>query len=117
MLIRNTDPHQKCGSSQPPAVGPTTMPSPDTPAQTPMALPRSPAGKTLVRIDRVAGMMMQPPIPARARAAISMVADPENADANEPRQNTTRPTFNAPFRPNLSPMLPVVSRRLAYTIV
>src|SRR5947199_10655498 len=32
-LTRNTEPHQKWVSSQPPTTGPIPMPSPDTPAQ------------------------------------------------------------------------------------
>ena len=36
-LIRNTDPHQKWASSRPPTIGPSAMPTPLVPAQTPMA--------------------------------------------------------------------------------
>src|ERR1700730_15072216 len=116
-FTKKTEPHQKCWRRYPPMVGPTTMPRPETPAQIPIACPRSSDGNSLVRIDRVAAMMMQPPTPARPRAAISSAAEPENADATDPKPNTTSPTVNARFRPNLSPRLPDVSRRLAYTIV
>ena len=72
-LTRKTDPHQKCGSRMPPVIGPRPTPRADTPAHTPMALPRSTGSvKTLVMIDRVAGMMQAPPTPIRARVAISM---------------------------------------------
>ena len=51
------------------------MPRPETPAQMPMARPRSSAGKTLVRIDRVAGMINAPPMPMIARVTISSLGD------------------------------------------
>ena len=60
------------------------MPRPETPAQMPIARPRSSAGNTLVRIDRVAGMMNAPPMPARARKAMSWPAVPAKADATDP---------------------------------
>ena len=66
-LTRKTDPHQKCSSSHPPAVGPTAMPSPETPAQMPIARPSSSGGNTLVKIDRVDGMMRAAPRPMRPR--------------------------------------------------
>src|ERR1700682_6091803 len=60
-LTRNTDPHQKWLSRNPPVTGPRPMPRADTPAQMPMALPRSPGlVKTLVMMDSVAGMMNAP---------------------------------------------------------
>ena len=56
-------------------IGPRPMPSADTPAQTPIALPRSAGSvKTFVMIDSVDGMMNAPPMPMSERAAISMLA-------------------------------------------
>ena len=40
-FTRKTEPHQKWASSMPPLIGPMPMPSADTPAQMPMAVPRS----------------------------------------------------------------------------
>ncbi len=60
-LTKKTEPHQKCSSSQPPAIGPRMIPMPDTPAQMPMARPRSLGGKMFVMIDSVAGMINAPP--------------------------------------------------------
>ena len=52
------DPHQKCSSRNPPVIGPSPMPSAETPAHTPIALPRSAGSvKTLVMIESVDGMM------------------------------------------------------------
>ena len=55
-LTRNTEPHQKCSTRSPPASGPMATPSPETPAQMPMARPRSRLSwNVLVRIDSVLG--------------------------------------------------------------
>src|ERR1700736_1583678 len=80
-LTRNTEPHQKWLSKNPPVTGPIPMPSADTPAQMPMALPRSTGlVKTLVMMDNVAGMMSAPPIPMKARVAMRVLAEPLKAD-------------------------------------
>ena len=55
-LTKKTDPHEKCSSRKPLTTGPTAAPPPEIPAHTAMALPRSCGGKTLVRIESVAGM-------------------------------------------------------------
>src|SRR3954447_15947447 len=95
-LTRNTEPHQKWVSRKPPVTGPRPMPMADTPAQMPMALPRS-AGlvKTLVRIDSVDGMMNAAPMPMSARVPMSIVADVANADATDPMPNTESPNASA----------------------
>ena len=69
-------------------IGPMPMPSADTPAQMPMALPRSAGSvKTLVMIDSVDGMMNAPPMPISAaggdqhRRPTSANADSDRADA------------------------------------
>ena len=72
--------------------GPSATPTPAVAAQTPMALPRSRAGNTLVMIDSVAGMMNAPPMPMNARLAISGTGEPAIAEASEPSPNTTKPT-------------------------
>ena len=61
------------------------------PAQTPIALPRSLGGKTLVMIDSVAGMMNAPPMPMNARVAMSWSALLANADASEPSAEDHEP--------------------------
>ena len=84
-LTMKIEPHQKCSSRKPPVIGPRPMPSADTPAHTPIALPRS-AGfvKTLVMIESVAGMMNAPPTPISARVAINALADGASAESSEP---------------------------------
>ena len=95
------------------------MPSPsaDTPAHTPIALPRSTGFvKTFVRIDSVDGMMNAPPMPISARVAMSVDADPAKAEASEPVPKTARPKASALYRPKRSPRLPAVSSSPANTI-
>ena len=91
------------------------MPRPDTPAQIPIARPRSSAGKTFVRIDNVDGMISAPPIPMSARVAISVFADPANADSTEPMPKMTSPAASAYRRPYRSERLPVVRSNPAKT--
>ncbi len=71
MLMRKTEPHQKCSMRKPPRTGPLAAPIAATAVQMPMARARSRrSGKTWRRIDRVAGMIIAPPTPSRARAAM-----------------------------------------------
>src|SRR3954451_4636225 len=107
-FTKKTEPHQKLARSQPPTIGPVAIPRPDTPAQMPIARPRSCAGKTFVRIDRVDGMISAPPTPMSARLAINALDVPENADSVEPARKITRPTASAFLRPYRSDRLPVV---------
>ena len=93
------------------------MPMPAVPAHTPIARPRSFAGKTLVMIERVAGMMNAPPMPMNARVAMSWSDVVASAENNEPRPKMISPTWSAPRRPNRSPRLPAVSSRPANTSV
>ena len=94
-----------------------TMPSPDTPAQMPIALARSRPTKVLVRIDSVVGKMSAPPMPMSPRAAINIPGDVAN-DANaENVANRTRPAVSAFLRPSRSPSDPAVSSSPAKTIV
>ena len=82
-----------------------------------MALPRSWAGKRLVMIERVAGMMSAPPMPMNARVEMSWPDEEARAEATEPMPKITKPTWRAPRRPKRSPRLPAVSRRPANTRV
>ena len=88
-FTRNTEPHQKCSSSQPPATGPMAAPAPASPAQTAMARARSCGGKTLVRIDRVAGITSAAPTPMIPRVTISWPA--ESAMAARPTRRRRSP--------------------------
>ena len=50
-------------ASAPPTTGPIASASAETPAQVPIALPRSAGGKAFVMIERVAGIMKAAPTP------------------------------------------------------
>ena len=94
------------------------MPTAEKPAQMAMARARS-AGtvKTLVTIDRVAGMINAPPMPITQRVAMSWPALPAVADSTEPMPKISRPMLSAPLRPKRSPSDPAVSSRPAKTSV
>ena len=114
-LTRNTEPHQKCSSSRPEASGPIAAPLPEMPAQMAIALARSRAGNTLVRIDSVDGMTNAAPMPMIARATMSMAGLSARAPSSEPAANTTRPACSAPLRPKRSPSAAAVNSRPAKT--
>ena len=114
-LIRKIEPHQKFSSSQPPSTGPRMIPRPATAAQAAMARPRSGPVKTLVMMERVAGMINAPPIPIAARAAIRVLAESAKAAAIELSPNNTSPMLSASLRPKRSPRAPIVSSNPANT--
>jgi hypothetical protein len=114
-LIRNTDPHQKCSSSRPEATGPIAAPPAATPAHVEIALPRSWAGNTVVRIDSVDGITNAAAAPITTRATITTAADGATVATAAPARNTTRPTCSARLRPNRSPSVPAVNSSPANT--
>ncbi len=94
------EPQLKWASSTPPSTGPRAMPTAAMAAQMAMARVRSLAsGKTEPRIERVAGMIMAPPIPMKARVRMSALALVDSAAAVVPMPNTTRPRVSMPLRP------------------
>ena len=111
-FTKNTEPHQKCSSSQPPVIGPAATAMPLTALQMPIALARSLGSRnTLVMIARVAGKISAAPMPMSARPAMRPSGEsvaPAKADV---APNATRPTISARLRPNLSPRPPAARRR------
>ena len=93
-LMKNTDPHQKFSSSQPPVIGPAATAMPLTALQMPIALARSPGSvNTLVRIASVAGKISAAPMPISARPTISASADPTDpANADVAPNRRARPS-------------------------
>ena len=87
------EPHQKCSRRMPPVIGPMPIPSADTPAHTPIALPRSRGlVNTFVMIDSVAGMMNAAADAHQTRESRSSTsADDANAESTEPIPNTASP--------------------------
>ncbi len=68
-------------------------------------------------MESVAGMMNAPPMPMKARVAMSWPEVEAMAAASEPSPKMTRPSCRAPRRPKRSPRLPAVSRSPANTRV
>ncbi len=116
-FTRNTEPHQKLASSNPPAMGPIAIPSPMVPAQAPIARARS-AGtrKTSLMIDKDAGIVSAAPIPMTARHPINRLTEPEKPAPVDAPANTVRPMRKKRLRPNRSAKLPPTSSSPAKTI-
>jgi len=99
--------------SQPPSSGPSARAMALTPAQVPIARPRSAGGNVLVMIDSVPGIISAAPRPWTAREATSQPsvgAKPIVADA---AANTTTPIRKTLRRPKMSPSRPPVTRNTA----
>ena len=85
----------------------------ETPAQIPMAIPRSWTGKVAEMIESVAGIMSAAPMPWTERAAISispLVASPQ---ASDDAVKIARPVMKMRRRPRKSASLPPVSMSTA----
>ena len=100
-------------ASAPPTTGPMASASAETPAQVPIALPRSSGGKVTVMIERVAGIMNAAPTPWIARPATSAPWLGARPMAALERANTTTPKRNIRRRPKMSPRRPPVTSRTA----
>jgi hypothetical protein len=75
MLIRNTEPHQKCSTNTPPTTEPIGTPAPKAAAQTDTAVRRWRSSWNMFRISAsVDGAKVAPPMPSKARAAINISA-------------------------------------------
>jgi hypothetical protein len=92
------------------------MPRLAVPVQIPMALTRSPRGKTPVMTESVEGMISAPPTPISARAMISWEAEEAYAPSRLAPANTPSPSWRNRFLPKRSPSAPIVSRRPAKTM-
>src|SRR5262249_20438757 len=85
-LMKNTQRHEACCTSQPPSTGPIAAVIEVNPDQVPIARPRSSVeNETLIRA-RLLGTSSAPPIPCKLRAAIKCLmsgASPHHIDAME----------------------------------
>jgi hypothetical protein len=114
-FTRNTEPHQKWSSSQPPTMGPSGTPRPMAAAMIEMARARWAGGKITGRIAVAIGVMIAEPSPIRARAAISPPVAVVQAAPTEARPKKPRPTSSTRRRPTRSPSAPIGSSRPAKT--
>src|SRR5947208_16877261 len=75
-LTMNTEPHEKCSSSQPPEIGPAATPTPTIAAHSPIAFALFTGSVNMLVInDSVVGKITAAPTPIAARAAISTSAE------------------------------------------
>ena len=89
---RKTEPHQKCSSRRPPAIGPTTAPTENMVAQTATANCRRRSSMKMLRIsERVDGISVAPATPNKARAPIRASGVGAKAAANEATLNAAAP--------------------------
>jgi hypothetical protein len=84
-----------------------------TPAHVPIALPRSCAGKALVMIDSVAGIMNAAPSPCATRPATSHSSLCDRPMKALDRPKTTTPPRKTRRRPKMSPSRPPVTSSTA----
>ena len=112
-LRKKIDCQETFSTRKPPTTGPMASARALTPAQVPIALPRSCAGKALVMIDRVAGIMKAAPMPCAARPATSQASLCESPMKALDRPKTTTPKRNMRRRPKMSPSRPPVTSRTA----
>ncbi len=114
--MTKTECQAKCSRTKPLRSMPRAAPPPAMPLHTAMAFGRSWAGKTLVRIDRVDGMIIAPARPMTARAAMrpAAVSAPKAAyPLARPKRRS--PACMTPLRPNRSPIELVVNSSPAKT--
>ncbi len=114
-FTKKIEPHQKYSRSSPADRIPSAPPAPAKPAQMAMARLRSWAGKTVVRMDRVAGMTSPAPMPMMQRQSTIWPAEPDDAPARAPTRMIPRPMSRAPLRPKRSPRAPAGRRMAAST--
>ena len=105
--------HEMCSVITPPSSGPIASAIAETPAQIPIAVPRSLGANVAVMIDSVAGIISAEPTPWTARAPINSGAVEESPQTSDETVKMTKPIVKMRRRPYMSPSLPPVRRRTA----
>jgi hypothetical protein len=96
--------------------GPRAKPPAAAAVQMPMASARSrSSAKTVRRIASVEGMIIAPPMPSSARAAMSCSGDSETAPNTDAPAKRTNPMHNSRRRPTRSPRVPIATSSPART--
>ena len=93
----------------PPTSGPIASASAETPAQMPIAVPRSRGGNVAAMIESVAGFMSAAPAPWRTRAAISSPLESASPHQSDATVKTTIPMTKISRRPYASATFPPIS--------
>jgi hypothetical protein len=116
-FIRNTQPHQKFDSSQPPTIGPSGSATKFAAAQMPTARGRSSALNSTAMPDSTSGITSAAPNPSTACAAMNAAGVVEVAASTEPPAYPTSAISSIRLRPNRSPSRPPGSTPAASTSV
>lgn len=104
MFIRNAACQLNVSMIQPPTIGPAAPPTDAIAAHTAIAYRRSCRSRNMLRAsDSVEGIMIAPPTPRSARAAISIQGSVASAPSTEASAKRTAPTSRFCRRPNRSP--------------
>jgi hypothetical protein len=89
----------RCSVTSPPTRGPMASAVADTPAQMPIAVPRSRAGNVAEMIDSVAGVRSAAPAPWTTRAPIRKASEEDRPHISDAAVNTTSPIEKKRRRP------------------
>jgi hypothetical protein len=116
-LIQKAQCHEKALVSHPPRTGPTAAIEPIVEPHTANAMLRSLPRKVAFRSARVVGRIIDPPMPCRARAAISHVPVGANAHTMLDPTKIARPMMSRRRRPMRSLIVPHTISRAANTRV
>ena len=98
-FIRKAARQETFSTKKPPRTGPRAVVTPESPAQVPMAFPRSSPSKEALMIARDPGTSIAPPTPCRARAAISMSGLVDRPHHTEARVKIAIPREKMRLRP------------------
>ena len=110
-LMKKIALQETCSTRNPPTNGPIESANAETPAQVPIALPRSAGVNALVMIESVAGIISAAPVPCRTRLAISISDDAASPAVAEESAKMMTPAMNIRRRPKMSPRRPPVTSR------
>ena len=102
-----------CSVMRPPTSGPMASASAETPAQMPIAVPRSFGGNVAAMIESVAGFISAAPAPWSTRAAISSWLEPASPHHSDAAVKTTMPITKMSRRPYASATFPPISMSAA----
>src|SRR5581483_7426655 len=98
-LIRNTQPHQACESSQPPRIGPIGSATKFAADHTATAFGRSSSENSTVNEDSAITITPAPARPSSTRAAMNSATVLDAAHAAEPAANSASEASSTRFRP------------------
>ena len=98
-FMRKAARQETFSTRKPPRMGPRAVVTPESPAQVPMALPRSSPSKEELMMAREPGTSIAPPTPCTARATISMSGLVESPHHTEASVKMAMPRVKMRLRP------------------